>query len=680
MNDLDPPESDQPDDSWMPAGPAAAPARKAPARPRNVTPLRPLDKLAAELDDAPVAATPTTPRPGAAPDAGTPFDGDGNPAPPPPRRPSRPHGEIWDGCPVKALGVNGSTSYFLDVLGQLRAVGKLERMTIMHLFGHRYEALCNAFPQFDKDMKRKAGKFEGDGAAATMTQAAAEKGLFDPEGAVRGVGAWTDDDGALVYHLGKQLIIAGDAQDPCTHQGRIYPSFPPIPAPALAVKGAGPASAILEDFATWQWERPDIDPFVMLGTVGVQMMGGALDWRPASWLTGPPGSGKSGLQRAILGLHGGEKGLLQSADATARGIAALLGSSTTLPVAMDEIEPDDHDSAKAKAIVELARIASSGGTWVRGSSDQKGSTGQLRSAFMFSSVLIPGILRSQDRQRLIILNLNPFPEGAKPPDMRAETWRTRGAALKRIIIDRWPQWAARLEGWRAAFADHGITGRHADNWATTVAMADLIQSEAAPSSEILTGWAAKISAHIKTTFAEIGTDADDVLTHLTSMPYMLEGGREQYTIAQWIQVAAGLPGAPTGILNSFSNDADGNEARANAANSKLAKLMLRVIRPKRAGEGEPILFVGDKPVQGLKQLFQNTQWAGGAWGQSLRRVKGARFGRELPARKLAGIESRGVEIPLSSMPGLAAFPADKDQAAPTNAAAPSGQYTPEDFA
>lgn len=667
---------------------APAPSRKAPARPKpKVTPLRPLDKLAAELDEPPVAGIPA-PRPAGDPPPGDADQGADRGAPPDqPRDPrggrprgGRPRGEIWDGCPVKALGVNSATSYFLDVLGQLRAIGKLERMTIMHLFGDRYEALCNAFPQFDKDMKRRRGKFEGDAAAAAMTQAAAERGLFDPEGAVRGVGAWADDDGQLVYHLGKSLIIAGEEAKPTTHQGRIYPSYPSIPAPALSVKGAGPAAAILDDFATWQWDRPDIDPFVMLGTVGVQMMGGALDWRPASWLTGPPGAGKSALQRAILGLHGGEKGLLQSADATARGIAALLGSSTTLPVAMDEIEPDDHDSAKAKAIVELARIASSGGTWVRGSSDQKGSTGQLRSAFMFSSVLIPGILRSQDRQRLIILNLNPFPEGSKPPDMRAETWRNRGASLKRLIIDRWPGWAARLEAWRAAFAEHGITGRHADNWATTIAMADLMQSEAHPTAEVLTGWASKISAHIRAALGEIGTDADDVLTHLTSMPYMLEGGREQYTIAQWVQVAARLPGAPIGILNSYTDDDSGQAMRAKMANEKLAKLMLRVILPRRDGEGEPTLFIGDKPVQGLKQLFQGTQWAGGAWAQSLRRVKGARYGRELPARKLAGIESRGVEIPLTSMPGLAAFPPDKAKAPPAPTNAPSGQYSPEDFA
>jgi hypothetical protein len=650
----------------------------------TVTPIRPLDRLAAELDDAPIAGEPDLDPPeDDRPDDPDQAEDPRDESPPPrDRGPGRPRGEIWDGCPVKALGVNGSTSYFLDVLGQLRGVGKLERMTIMHLFGHRYEALCHAFPQFDKSMKRRKGRFEGDSAAAAMTQAASEKGLFDPEGAVRGVGAWADDDGQLVYHLGKSLIIGGKEVDPTTHQGRIYPSYPSIPAPAPpfvpASRASNPAPEILETFRTWQWDRPDMDPEVMLGTVGLQMMGGAMDWRPASWLTGAPGSGKSALQKLILHLHGGEKGLLQSADATARGIAALLGSSTTLPVAMDEIEPDDHDSAKAKAIVELARIASSGGTWVRGSSDQKGSTGQLRSCFMFSSVLIPGILRSQDRQRLIILNLNPFPEGAKVPDLRAETWRKRGAVLKRLIIDRWPGWADRLERWRAAFAEEGITGRHADNWATTLAMSDMMQHEALPEPDALKGWAAKVANQIRATLGEAGTDADEVLTHLLSMPYMLEGGREQYTIAQWIQVAAELPGAPDGLLSNYdTGDLDGKSKRAATANAKMAKLGLKVVAEKG---GEPFLFVGNTPVQGLKQLFQGTQWSGGAWSQSLQRIKGARFGRTTASRTLAGIASRGVEVPLASIPGLAVFPQDRESAAPVNAASPQPLYGPEDYA
>jgi hypothetical protein len=82
--------------------------------------------------------------------------------------------------------------------------------------------------------------------------------------------------------------------------------------------------------------------------------------------------------------------------------------------------------------------------------------------------------------------------------------------------------------------------------------------------------------------------------------------------------------------------------------------MLRVVREK--GQ-PPRLFVGNKPVQALSDLFRYSQWKGGAWNQSLGRVPGA-----LPssvARTLAGISSRGIEVPLASIPGLMALPADR---------------------
>lgn len=649
-------------DNWAGCDEAAA----------TVTPLRPLDRLAADLDAAP-AAQPGSPAPdGAAPPPKA------RPASPPPSRAGRPRGEIWEGCPVKPLGVNGATSYFLDVLGQLRAVGKLERMTIMHLFGHRYEALCHAFPQFDKDMKRRPGKFEGDAAAAAMTQAAAEKGLFDPDGAVRGVGAWADDDGALVYHLGKSLIVAGREQDVGQHQARLYPAFPPIPAPATTVSGDGPARAILDEVETFRWVNREVDPTLFLGMLGVMMFGGALRWRPTYWITAAAAAGKSRLQDITQHIMGGEKGLIRTEDVTARGIAALLGNST-MPVALDEAEPDPANPGRMRDIIKTFRVASSGGRWGRGSSDQKGSTGQLRSAFLFSSIIVPGDLNNQDRQRVILLNLEPFPEGTpQPPALRAETWRNRGAALRRMIIDRWPTWSERLQLWQEAFGRKGLTGRMAqDNWATTLAMADMIQFEALPAADVCDGWVSKVQHLVLDASANAGTDADDVLMHLMSQPYILEGGREQYTVAQWIQVAARSRGAPESLLNGFDQTEHGQEMRAKLANAKLAKLMLKVVTET---DKEPFLFVGNASVQSLKNLFRDTQWANGAWKQSLQRVKGARYGSEYSTRTLAGIASRGVEIPLSSIPGIMDFPQTREPAAPADALPASPVYGPEDYA
>jgi hypothetical protein len=409
--------------------------------------------------------------------------------------------------------------------------------------------------------------------------------------------------------------------------------------------------------------------------MGVQAFGGALDWRPAYWLTGGPGTGKSALQRLMNMLHGGDKGLIQSPDATARGIASLMGQST-LPIALDELEPGDTGSAKERSIIETARVASSGGRWVRGSSDQKGSSGQLRSTFLFSSVLIPGILKSQDLQRIITLTLQPFPEGAKPPAMRADRWRERGAIIKRQLIDRWPTWTQRLELWREAFAEQGIAGRNADNWATTLAMAQMMTAEAMPLPDELNGWAEKIARYIGADLAELGTDADEVLVHLLSQYVDIFRRGEQFTVAQWLQVAAGAPAAPENLLSEFAADRHGQEQRKQAANAKLAPLLLRIVHNK---DSEPHLFVGNAKAAPLLRLFEGTQWAGGAWKQSLERVKGAVVA-SVP-RTLAGVKSRGVEIPLSSLPGLEMFPQDRHRAA-KGAPAPSssGPQDMDEFA
>lgn len=623
--------------------------------PGNITPLRPLDNLSKPMDEPPIAAAPPSEPPKDPPDQGS------LPPAEPGGRPSRgrPKGEIWDGCPVRPLGVNGGTYWYLDVHGQLRGIGKHDAQAIMMLFGNQVPKLCWNFAQWgpkDPDtgeQTRKPNRFDQTTAAMHMIAACSERGLFDPEGSVRGIGAWVDDDGQLIYHAGDKLYLGATEIEPGPHQGRIYPAAPMVPHPAKPDKDtADPVPALHDALSSWQWSRPDLDPMIMQGLIGVQMFGGALDWRPAFWVTGGAGAGKSVLQRLMLHLHGGEKGLIQSTDATARGIASLLGQST-LPVALDELEPGDQGSTKERDIVATARVAASGGRWARGSSDQKGSTGQLRSTFLFSSILVPGVLKSQDLQRIILLSLNPFAEGARAPDMRADTWRKRGAALKRIGIDRWPSWAQRLNLWREAFKDHQVEGRDADNWATVLAMAQMLQDQALPNADDMAGWTAKVAVAIKAAQGDAGNDADEVITHLMSQRLDVFRRGQTFTLAQWVMVAADLPGSPSDLLDGFASDREGRENRARKANELLGPYMLRVIREKDAAT---TLFVGHKKVQPLLDLFDGTQWAGGAWSQSLARIKGA-IASPIP-RRVAGFQSRGYDIPIASIPGLQAFPAD----------------------
>jgi len=603
------------------------------------------------------------------------------------RRPpgSRPHGEIWDDCPVKPLGVRGEVNYFLDAHGQLAGVKKLEAQVIQRLFSHRIPALCYNFPLWvqDPDTKtptRKPGRFDQTAASMAMFEAAGECGLFNPDNAVRGVGAWADDDGQLVYHMGDRMLIGGIEHPPHRHLGHIYPAYPPIPHPAPPGDGPDPAADILLTLETWTWGRPDADPTLALGMIGVQMLGGALDWRPTFWVTGGAGSGKSELQKMFRLLHG-DTGIVQSTDATKSGITSKLGHSS-LPVALDEVEPGDARSNKERDLITAARVASSGGEWARGSSDQTGVGGKIFSAFLFSSILIPGEMKSQDIQRLVRFDLGRLPDDIKKLTLTPKTWRARGARLKRALIDRWPSWEARLSAWRLTLEQNHVTGRDADNWATVIAMADMAQRDEIADEAERISWARKIALYVKADRSDTQNDADAMLAHLMGQPFDIHRGGEQFSVAQWIMAAAGLPGAPDQLMgrdtpgDTVGDGTGARRERAKLANTKLAKAGLRV---SPAGNGiEAELFIANTPNFWLRQLFAETDWRNGAWSQSAVRVPGAT--KPPHPLSLAGMRSRGTSIPLKSIPGLAEFPMDRDTGAGDLGRAAGDQITGDDFA
>lgn len=573
---------------------------------------------------------------------------------------------------MQPLGVNGDLSYYLDRLSQLRSVKKHEAQAIMHLFGDRIELLCRNFPQFGKDGDRKVNRFDQTTAAMTMIAACAEKGLFNPDGSVRGVGAWADDDGQLIYHCGQKLLTAEGVKAPAEHGGKIYPAYPPIPEPATVAVRGDVAEDILRTYGTWNWTRPDVDPMIALGMTGVQMLCGALGWRPVFWITGDKSTGKSAFQDMIRHLHG-TTGIVQTNDPTKSGITARLGHSS-LPVAVDELEPGDEGSSRERDIIVLARVAASGGQWLRGTADQKGASGNVYSAFMFSSILIPGVMGSQDRSRLITLGLNPFLPDAPKPVISARVWGPKGAALKRILIDRWPTWAERLELWRVALAEAGLNNRNGDNWATTIAMADMALNAALPDRAELQQWARKLAFAAAAEIDDIGSNAEDMLTHLLGQPFDVFRRGELWLVAHWIMTAAALPGAPRELILG-SADAGGMPTAiermegAKRANEKLAKIGLRV-----KGEGEAAqLFIPNSKLPGLLKLFEGSTWAKGVWKQAAHRIPGAEPVKH--ALTLAGQSSKGVYVPIKNIGGLLYFPMDRPApATPPPAPNPQNEF------
>jgi hypothetical protein len=94
------------------------------------------------------------------------------------------------------------------------------------------------------------------------------------------------------------------------------PTIEPWHEPVAADES--PAKRILDDLATWNWQRPYLDPVLVLGWIASSLMGGALKARPIVFTTGGHGVGKSTLHELITNTL---QGVVNTAvDTTAAGI------------------------------------------------------------------------------------------------------------------------------------------------------------------------------------------------------------------------------------------------------------------------------------------------------------------------------------------------------------------------
>ncbi len=552
-------------------------------------------------------------------------------------------GILPEDCPVTPLGVQGNVAWLLDALGQLKGLTpqQLGRRWLAHLFTPHVGYLEKHWPRLDD--KGNAAGIRSEAAADDLVRACGVLGVWDPYARVRGRGAWRGADGDLVLHLGDRLWMRGALTRPSVRGDVVYPVEAARPAPDATPQPGGddgPAAELLAMLGTWSWSRPALDPLLLLGWVGAAMVGGALVWRPGAWLTGDRGTGKSTLQELLKHLFGDGQGILSVANTTAAGIRQRVGYAS-LPVALDELEPE-AEGARVTAVIELLRLASSGGTILRGGADHAASDFIARFCFLASSILVPP-MRPQDRSRIALLQLQPLDPSQRPPHLNPDLLRTLGRRLLRRIADMWPLLPDRFTTWREALLAAGYDARGGDQFGTLLACADVLLHDTAPSGDEIAAILDPLVANAVHERAEEMPDWQRCLTHLTTTIANAWRGGEQSTVGTLIARAAGrhieraAPGQQA--LNGLPS-----EEEQMAAQDVLAGYGLRVERLGEVGW----LAVANVHTA-LAGVYRDTHWralsgATGAWRQALLRVPGARSSPN-PVR-FRGVKQRAVLVPL----------------------------------
>lgn len=481
------------------------------------------------------------------PDDYPPADG----APDEPKKPRKFIKDLPKDCPVQPIGQSedGDVCFYLNPLKAFVALKKHGPEEIRKLFSVQQEYLYRVWPKINANDVQTGWK--ADQTSESLIAACGQCGAFDPANRLRGVGAWLDRDGGLVLHCGDAIWLDGGWQKPGIYDGFVYPGAPAVPRP-LDARGidAAPALGLLTLLGAWPWKSGNDDDLVikpikihgqdihpaallLLGWNAGAMVGGALDWRPMVWLTGRQGSGKSTLQKVVGWLHGG--GLVSSSDATSAGIYQTVGYSAR-PVAIDEAEANPA-SLKMQNMVELIRQSSSAGLILRGSSGGKASGFTARSAFLLSSIILPG-LNTQDVSRIAILELGTL-DTINPPKMVQREIEATGCALRKRLLEHWPRWAETLEAWRDSLGKIGFDARACDQYGTMLAMADMVLLDGMADEATRAAWCAPY-AYLgeKDRFA---SNEQTMLGWLNSQPVdnVFRGGT-MFTIGTLIRFAAGL--------------------------------------------------------------------------------------------------------------------------------------------
>lgn len=534
--------------------------------------------------------------------------------------PGAPFDRLPPNCPVQVLGHEGGTTYCVSATGQLFELTKADWPQLTHLFAPQLNEALWAWPGWtkaktDSDGKiveaKRVNRLERDKCFAALVQEGARKGFFDVTRNVRGRGGWRMGDDSFCWHSGESLWRVdskGKLQRtrPTNLEGKLYPSAPDVMTPwrePVALTDS-PAHRLADYLKTWSWERPWLDPVLAIGWVASGFLGGALHWRPPIYLTGGQGVGKSTLQRMIRAVFG--SAVLSTEDTTAAGIYQVV-KHDCLPVMIDELEASRRKLAKAISIIELARIAASGGQFNRGGADHVGTTFTARNCFALSGI-IPPPMGPQDKARIAMLNMDALDRKvgllAEPVIRESD-----GRMILRQMMDGWRDLQDRiLPDWKRILHGAGFDARQMDTFGTLLACAETVLGpEKLEEMGIPVSEAARTGEMIAS--ATMGERLENIGHWERAIGLILDTVIHTYTSNQKQTVGQALEELEKGSLDLVY------------ARERLATLGLGLRDKGDPGDSYCLCVpTTAEPTSPLAKLFADTDLAEGGWTAALRQA------------------------------------------------------------
>ena len=286
--------------------------------------------------------------------------------------------------PFKILGYNGKHHIFLPQSAPLPIGfprGSLTEGHFEELAPRSWWGLA-----FETD---RFGNYDIKAAKDWLIRESQKKGFYDPT-TIRGAGVWFDDNN-IIINTGN-YIIDHNLKQLRYHEFKsknIYILSESKMNDLIGQQSTTEEGKQLIDLMKAQQFETRLEAFTALGWALIAPFGGALNWRPHVWLTGPASVGKSYLIEDILFQLVGTFRHEGSGKDTEAGLRRSLGQDGK-PVFIDEAEPRTKDAKKRlDGQLDLARNSSSNSSGPIAIANQSGGVDRFRinSSFCFASIV-----------------------------------------------------------------------------------------------------------------------------------------------------------------------------------------------------------------------------------------------------------------------------------------------------